>query len=106
MTQRSSPTFPCSVIPVATTLPGTWHNRVNARTAWPSVNRLSLGEIANLDLQLVFQCGSMRNYLVRSVPEILWHVAGTLRRPPRERKFQDLNSACSRIFPGRVIPVT
>ena len=32
------------------------------------------------DLQLLSQCGSMYNCLSRSVPEIHWHVAGTLSK--------------------------
>ena len=59
-------------------LSGAWRYRVSAGTGWPGVMLLGLGEMERFDLQLPSQCGSTSSCLSRSVPEIHWHVAGTL----------------------------
>ena len=64
--------------PVAT-LPGTWRFWVSVGTGWQCVSILWMGEM-QFDLQLLSQCGSTYTYLSTSVPEIHWHVAGTLSK--------------------------
>ena len=70
--------------PVAT-LPGAWHCRVSAGTGRPGVSILWLGEVESLicNLYLVIQCGFTHTCVSRSVPEISWHVAGTLSNQPK-----------------------
>ena len=64
--------------PVAT-LPGTWRCRVSAGTGRPGVNILWLGEVESLICNFYL---SVPARLSRSVPEIHWHVAGTLSSQP------------------------
>ena len=63
--------------PVAT-LPDAWRYRVRAGTGLPGVSILWLGEMESLVCSFLSQCGSTQNCQSRSVPEIHWHVAGTL----------------------------
>ena len=54
-------------------LPGAWRYRVSAGTGWPDVSVLWLGEMENLVCNFYLSVA-----VSRSVPEILWYVAGTL----------------------------
>ena len=49
-----------------------------------------------MDLQVLSQCGSTSNCLSRSVPEIHWHVAGSLsNQPTNKQTVPEKRLACS-----------
>ena len=68
--------------PPAATLPGASHYRVRARTGWPGVRILWLGEIASL---ICHQNDSMHNCLSRLVPQMhcasCWDVKQPANKP-------------------------
>ena len=58
------------------TLPGAWRYSVSAGTGWPGVSILWLGEMKVWSATSVSEWQHLK--LSRYVPEIHWHVAGTL----------------------------
>ena len=71
--------------PVAT-LPGAWRYRVSTGTGRPGVSTLWLGEVERLICNFYLSVAARKNCLSRSVPEIHWHVAGTLSNQPTNKQ--------------------
>ena len=59
-------------------LPGAWQHRASARTGWPIVSLLCVGEMATLFCNFSLSVAAPCNFLGRSIPEILKHVAWVL----------------------------
>ena len=77
--------------PVAT-LPATWRDRVSAETGWHCVGLLWVRR--QVDLQLLSQCGNSYSCLSRSIPAILWFVAGTFSNETTTLLFLSVSLLC------------